>query len=242
LYRGEQQERAPSGTIHSLGKSPEHERTISMNKSLSLALAATAVAATSSAFVSTAEAGGRGGFRFHFHSVPTVYSAPSESYTPRRKTRVIVKQVTKYVEKPAPAAKTADAQGRQFDPVSKTWFDGKGQCWSGDKPFAFKTGSWFYGDARWVETSSGWGVSTGGLPQQVSCDGIKAFSAKIEQAQAKPIEAKPAKVAEASEPKTEAVEKPAKVATSSTDTPAKTSECKKYFPSVGEMVSVPCSE
>jgi hypothetical protein len=99
--------------------------------------------------------------RFHFHSVPTVYSAPSESTPRRRKTRVIVKQVTKYVEKPAPGRQDCGRQGRQFDPVSKTWFDGKGQCWSGDKPFAFKTGSWFYGDARWVETSSGWGVSTG---------------------------------------------------------------------------------
>jgi hypothetical protein len=212
-----------------------------MNKTLSLALAATAVAATSSAFVSTAEAGGRGGLRFHFHSVPTVYSSSSEDYAPRRK-RVIVKQVVKYVEKPGAAAKNADGQGRQFDPVSKTWFDGKGQCWSGDKSFAFKSGGWFYGDARWVETSSGWGVSTGALPQQVSCDGIKAFSAKIEQAQAKPVEVKPAKVAEATEPKIEAVEKPAKVATSNTDTPAKAAECKKYFPSVGEMVSVPCSE
>jgi hypothetical protein len=208
-----------------------------MNKTLSFALAATAVAATSSAFISTAEAGGRGGFRFHFHSVPTVYSAPSETYVRRRK---IVKQVSKPAEKPV--AKYEDGKGRQFDLVSKTWFDGKGQCWSGDKAFTFKSGGWFYGDARWVETSSGWGVSTGGLPQQVSCDGIKAFAAKIEQAQAKPVEAKPAKVAEITEPKTETVEKPAKVATSNTDTPAKASECKKYFPSVGEMVSVPCSE
>ncbi len=213
-----------------------------MNKTLSLALAATAIAATSTSFISTAEAGGRGGLRFHFHSVPTVYSAPSESYAPRRRTRVIVKQVTKYVEKPAAAAKNADGQGRQFDPTSKTWFDGKGQCWSGDKSFAFKSGGWFYGDARWVETSSGWGVSTGGLPQQVSCNGIKAFSAKIEQAQAKPVESKPEKVAEVVEPKTETVETPAKVATSNTEVTAKASECKKYFPSVGEMVSVPCTE
>ena len=109
-----------------------------MNKTLSLALAATAIAATSTSFISTAEAGGRGGLRFHFHSVPTVYSAPSESYAPRRRTRVIVKQVTKYVEKPAAAAKNADGQGRQFDPTSKTWFDGKGYALHGPKGmFAF---------------------------------------------------------------------------------------------------------
>jgi hypothetical protein len=76
----------------------------------------------------------------------------------------------------------------------------------------------------------------------VSCNGIKAFSAKIEQAQAKPVESKPEKVAEVVEPKTETVEKPAKVATSNTEVTAKASECKKYFPSVGEMVSVPCTE
>jgi hypothetical protein len=216
-----------------------------MNKKLTLALAGTAIAAASSTFItSTAEAGGRGGHRFHFRSVPTiVYSAPSESYTPRRRTRVIVKQVTKYVEKPAPAAKNSDAQGRQFDPTSKVWFDGKTQCWSGDKPFAFKSGSWFYGDARWIESSAGWGVSSGEVPQQVSCDGIKAFSAKIEQAQAKPaksvVEPKVEKVEQA---EVKPVEKPAKVATSSTETAAKTSDCKKYFPSVGEMVSVPCAE
>jgi len=111
------------------------------------------------------------------------------------------------------------SQGRQFDPTSKVWFDGKSQCWSGDKPFAFKSGSWFFGDARWVETSSGWGVSTGGLPQQVSCDGIKAFSTKIEQAEAKPakstVEPKVEKVEQA---EVKPVEKPAKVATSSTET------------------------
>ena len=224
-----------------------------MNKKLTLALAATAIAATSSTFITTtAEAGGRGGHRFHFrlhqfHQQQHAYRSEESYVVRRKKPKVIVKQVVKYVEKPAPARpKYSDAQGRQFDSTSKVWFDGKGQCWSGDKAFAFKSGSWFYGDARWVETSSGWGVSTGGLPQQVSCDGIKAFSAKIEQAEAKPAktvaEPKVEKVEQA-ELKAEPVQKPvARVVTSNPDTPAKASECKKYFPSVGEMVSVPCTE
>ena len=220
-----------------------------MNK-LTLALATTAIAAAaSSTLVSTAEAGGRGGHHFHFrlHQFANQQSAyrDEEAYYIRRKRKVVVKQVVKYVEKPAPAAKYSDAQGRQFDPTSKVWFDGKSQCWSGDKPFAFKSGSWFFGDARWVETSSGWGVSSGEVPQQVSCDGIKAFSAKIEQAQVKPaksvVEPKVEKVEQA-ELKTEPVQKPvARVVTSNPDTPVKVSECKKYFPSVGEMVSVPCA-
>jgi hypothetical protein len=223
-----------------------------MNKKLTLALAATAIAATSSTFITTtAEAGGRGGHRFHFrlhqfHQQQHAYRSEESYVVRRKKPKVIVKQVVKYVEKPAPAAKYSDAQGRQFDPSSKVWFDGKNQCWSGDKSFSFKSGSWFYGDARWVETTSGWGVSTGGLPQQVSCDGIKAFSSKIEQAEAKPAktvtEPKVEKVEQA-ELKPEPVQKPvARVVTSSTDAPAKASDCKKYFPSVGEMVSVPCTE
>jgi hypothetical protein len=223
-----------------------------MNKHFTLALAATAIVAASSTFITTtAEAGGRGGHRFHFrlhqfHMQQRAYRSEEDYVVRRRKPKVIVKQVVKYVEKPAPAAKYSDAQGRQFDPTSKVWFDGKSQCWSGDKSFSFKSGSWFYGDARWVETTSGWGVSTGGLPQQVSCDGIKAFSSKIEQAESKPAktvtEPKTEKVEQA-ELKSEPVQKPvARVVTSNTDTPAKSSECKKYFPSVGEMVSVPCTE
>lgn len=221
-----------------------------MNKTLTLALAATAIATASSTFfISTAEAGGRHRFHFRLHQFHMQqHSYRNEhSYVVRRaKPRVIVKKVVKYVEKPAPAAKYSDAQGRQFDPTSKVWFDGKSQCWSGDKSFSFKSGSWFYGDARWVETTSGWGVSTGGLPQQVSCDGIKAFASKIEQAEAKPAKtvAEPkAEKVEQAELKTEPVQKPvARVVTSNPDTPAKASECKKYFPSVGEMVSVPCTE
>ena len=88
-------------------------------------------------------------------------------------------------------------------------------------------------------------MSSGEVPQQVSCDGIKAFSAKIEQAQAKPaksvVEPKVEKVEQA-ELKTQPVEKPAKVATTGRETTTKATECQKYFPSVGEMVSVPCAE
>jgi len=219
---------------------------------LTLALATTAIAAAaSSTLVSTAEAGGRGGhFHFRLHQFANQQSAyrDEDDYYIRRRKKVVVKQVVKYVEKPAPkpaavVAKYVDGQGRQFDLTSKVWFDGKSQCWQGDKAFTFKNGAWSYGDARWIESSAGWGVSSGEVPQQVSCDGIKAFSAKIEQAQVKPaksvVEPKVEKVEQA---EVKPVEKPAKVATSSTETAAKTSDCKKYFPSVGEMVSVPCAE
>jgi hypothetical protein len=238
-----------------------------MNK-IALALASTAIAAAaSSTLITSAEAGGRGGhgghrFHFRFHSFP--------SYTPtyrdedtyvRRKPKVVVKYITKSAPKqtaakatPAASAKTEDSQGRMFDGVTKTWFDGKGQCWKGDKAFAYRSGSWFYGNARWVETSSGWGVSTGALPSQVSCDGIQAFSGRIQQAQ-------PNTTVAPAQPKTAQTQAPveppvAQVATAPATTtapepqanttppaaPANARECKKYFPSVGEMVTVPCTE
>lgn len=157
----------------------------------------------------------------------------------------------------ASVARFADGKGRMFDTVSKVWFDGKGQCWMGEEGFGFKSGSWFYGDARWIESSAGWGVTSGTAPEQVSCQGIKAFSGKVQEAEAKPVKAEPVKseavkkVAEVETRKVEQAEvvsepvaKPAKAATTvATDnTPAKSGECKKYFPSVGELVSVPCGE
>jgi hypothetical protein len=62
-----------------------------------------------------------------------------------------------------------------------------------DKSFAFRRRVVLQRCPR-VETSSGWGVSTGGLPQQVSCNGIKAFSAKIEWLKPS-LSSKPEKVA-----------------------------------------------
>lgn len=239
-----------------------------MNK-IALMLASTAIAAAaSSTLITSAEAGGRGGFRghgghrfhFRFHNF-SHYHAPAPTYDDfyarRRKPKTVVKYVTKTVPVPAKAAspaavKTEDRQGRMFDPVTKTWFDGKGQCWKGDKAFTFRNDGWFYGNARWVETSSGWGVSSGALPGQVSCDGIQAFSGRTQQATVAPAQPKTAQTQAPAEP-------PAQVANAPTPAPAPTPEpqantsapaapatnareCKKYFPSVGEMVTVPCAE
>ena len=238
-----------------------------MNK-IALALASTAIAAAaSSTFITSAEAGGRGGrFHFRFHNFSHFNhhhaSRPSyddDYYARRRKPKVVVKYITKSVPRATAAkattvaaAKTADSQGRMFDPVSKVWFDGKGQCWKGDKAFAYRSGSWSYGNARWVETTSGWGVTSGTLPSQVSCDGIQAFAGRIQQAQTTPAPAQP-KTTHTQAP----VEPPAQVAnapapapapepqattTTAPAAPANARECKKYFPSVGEMVTVPCTE
>lgn len=227
-----------------------------MNK-LALALTTAAIAAAaSSTFVTTAEAGRGHGHRFHFrfhhfqHHHHHAYRQEEDYYYARRRRPKIVTQVTKPVAKPVaksarPAvAKYVDGQGRQFDLTSKVWFDGKNQCWRGDQSFVLRGDSWFYGNARWVETSSGWGVSSGKVPQQVSCDGIQAFAAKIQQAQARANTpaVEPAKVATvpATPASATAPETPARA--TAPETSANARECKKYFPSVGEMVSVPCTE
>ena len=224
-------------------------------KKLTLALATTAIAAAaSSTLVSTAEAGGRGGHHLHFrlHQFALQQRAyrDEEDYYIRRKRKVVVKQVVKYVEKPAakPAvvvAKYVDGQGRQFDLTSKVWFDGKGQCWQGDKAFTFKNGAWSYGDARWIEVERRLGrvVRRGAAAGQ-----LRRHQGVRGQDRAGPGQARPKSVVDAEGREDRAggseaaSKKPAKVATSTTETTAKTSDCKKYFPSVGEMVSVPCAE
>jgi hypothetical protein len=231
-----------------------------MNK-LSLALATTAIAATSSAFISTAQAGGRG---VHFHLFQMqlqrqAYQAQEEeAYIRHRRALQAHRQIKQYkqvkqVEKPAEKApviaRYIDGKGRQFDLVSKVWFDGSNRCWMGDKPFVFKAGSWFYGDAKWIEADDSWRAASGQAPEQVSCDGIKAFAGKLQNGEIKQVaveKVEPKKV----EPKVEKAEvKPVEknvattttTATTTTAT-AKAAECKKYFPSVGEMVSVPCNQ
>lgn len=223
-------------------------------KKLTLALATTAIAAVaSSTFVTTAEAGRGGGHRFHFrfhnfhnfHQPTYRYREEAEYYVRRRRPKVVT-QMTKPVTKSArPAiAKYVDGQGRKFDLASKAWFDGKNQCWRGDQSFVFRSDSWFYGNARWVETSSGWGVSSGALPQQVSCDGIQAFAAKIQQAQtrANTPAVEPAQVATVPATPANATVPETPARATAPETSANARECKKYFPSVGEMISVPCTE
>jgi hypothetical protein len=224
-----------------------------MNKQM-IVLASLAVGAASTAFVSAAEArgGGRGG-HFHFHAsrvwTPTFEKPREEPYVVRRK--VIEKT---YVEKKTVTAsvKTVDAKGRQYDPASKVWFDGKGQCWSGKEAFALKNGVWFYGDARWYEVNGAWKTNAAEAPATIDCEASPIFAAKLQGAPKTETrktvgentgeKARPVK-------KTTAASGPAiKVAGQTAEEPArsgeapKATECKKYFPNVGEMLSVPCGK
>ena len=145
---------------------------------LPIALATLAIATVSTFALSTeadARGGHRGHFRFHhIHVGPPIYHRYEEPERVYRKPRVVRPAAV-----PAPVVKFADGEGRMFDRASKTWFDGAGSCWKGDKSFAHRGGSWFYGNARWVQTSNGWGVSSGEVPEQVDCATVKAFAGKI---------------------------------------------------------------
>jgi hypothetical protein len=216
-----------------------------MKKLLIASAAVTALCATATSFASPAEAGFRGGFRFnpffrpHFHVAPPIYSAPVEERTYRRHKSVRSKPQPK-----APLVKFADGTGRQFDPSSKVWFDGKSQCWLGRQPFTFKSGEWFYGKSRWTESNGAWTSSSDAQPELVSCESVPAFAAKAKAFAAKST---PATTKAANETKSSA---PARIKTAETDAsadtkataPAAKAECKRYFASIGQMLTVPCNE
>lgn len=225
-----------------------------------VAAAVAATAVSSLAFVPDAEArGGRGGHRghfgfHHFHAHNPIFRHEEPIYL-YRKPRVIVapRVITVAPRKALPRAvavvKYADDEGRQFDRTSKTWFDGAGECWKGDKTFAYRGSDWFYGSARWVQTSSGWGVSSGDLPAKVDCGGVKAFAGKIKPVSAAPEQPAPSVVKPAAVSK----EAPARAAQNAPAPPVSTAskvdeatanaaDCKRFLPSLGETVSVPCTQ
>jgi hypothetical protein len=161
-------------------------------------------------------------------------------------------RVEKVHKKVVPQVKFADGFGRQFDPASKVWFDGKSQCWFGKEQFTFKDGDWFYGAKEWAEFKGAWKVASGGSPELVSCESVPSFAAKATSIAAKaaaqkaenadkgatrqpaPVTPSPAKIKTAEGETAVTAQKPV--------TPAASAECKKYFPSIGQMLSVPCAE
>ena len=237
-----------------------------MNK-LALAALATAICAVAPGFVPEAEAGMRIGFGFggHRHLMfrphfpPPVYRRDDDEDERRIRRYRAARQSKpekseKVVKKVVPLVKFADGEGRQFDPASKVWFDGKSQCWSGGEQFTFKSGDWFYGKKEWAESNGAWKAASGEAPELVSCETVPSFAAKANAVAAKASQAsKKAENADkgaASQP-TPATPAPAKIKTAESDTstvsqkPVVTSssaECKKYFASVGQMITVPCED
>jgi hypothetical protein len=228
------------------------------NKSRMIALASATLAVSSSAFLATdAEAGRRGGgFRFHFghHRTWTPTFEKNHEYEPKViYRRVIEKRVIQKkpaaVAATAAAAKHADDKGREFDQASKVWFDGSGKCWSGKESFSYKSGVWFYGSARWYEAKGEWKTNAAEQPMPIDCEASPKFAGAMKPAAEKKSAGgegdKGTKVTEQATAKTQPV--PAatvktavqKVSDKAADAP-KAAECKKYFPSVGEVLTVPC--
>jgi hypothetical protein len=194
-------------------------------------------------------------FAGRFDRVPESTLEPEKHYQAERASRHVEKiiRVEKVVRKapPAPAlVKFADGFGRQFDPASKVWFDGKSQCWAGSEQFTYRSGDWFYGKKEWADANGTWKVASGRGPELVSCESVPSFAAKAEAVAAKTTTTRAGQLEQtesAASTSKSAASQPAKVTASPAvaQGPAKSAapaECKKYFPSVGLMLPVPCTE
>ncbi len=194
-------------------------------------------------------------------SEPRRYEAARPS-KPEWTEKIVKKAVplvkTEKVAKVVPLVKFADGVGRQFDPASKVWFDGKSQCWSGKEQFNVKNGDWSYGKKEWAQSNGAWKVSSGESPELVSCESVPSFAAKANAIATKTAtqngkleKAENTDKGATNQPTpTPATPSPGKIKTAEGDTSTisqkpiapVSAECKKYFPSVGQMISVPCTE
>ena len=124
----------------------------------------------------------------------------------------------------------ADADGRRYNPSRKVWFDGQGSCWSGKEAFTFKKGTWFYGDAIWAPSDTTWVASEVEQPELVSCDSDPAFAANARELAATATTSSATGPSATVAPRAEPQKAGAKTG------------CKKYFASVGQMLTVPCGD
>jgi hypothetical protein len=190
-----------------------------------------ALAAAMTTLVSTAEAGKHrgGGFRHHHRHV---YIAPvyRETY------RVVRKPAAQQPQPKVAVIRYDDGSGRVYDVASKTWHDGQNRCWSGKLGWAFKNGAWSYGTFRWYEADGTWRTNAPEAPKSVACETSPAFAGKFVptagQANGQKEMAGTAEKAQSGE---------AQVALPADGNAIKGSECKKYIPSVGETLPVPCT-
>ena len=180
------------------------------------------------------------------------YQATHHSKPVKTKKVVTVKKVVPLVKfekviKKVPLVKFADGFGRQFDPTSKVWFDGRSQCFSGKEQFTFKNNAWSYGGSKWKESNGIWKTTSADVPQLVSCQSVPTFAAKAGAFAAQTAKREESSKGAVEQPKTPPAIVP-QVTTAEGETsepgesaPAPT-ECKKYFPSIGQMLLVPCGE
>jgi hypothetical protein len=144
-----------------------------------------------------------------------------------RRTRSVRRKASAQVDT---LVRFAGPEGRSYHPSSKVWFDGKSSCWSGKEAFTFKKGVWHYGGAVWAQSGAAWSAAEGAQPELVSCDSDPAFAAHAREYAATATTSSTAGTT---------------VTATSAPEPQKAgikTGCKKYFPSVGQMLTVPCGD
>jgi hypothetical protein len=137
-----------------------------------------------------------------------------------------------------PTVRYADGLGRVYDAASGVWHDGQNNCWAGKSPWTFKSGSWFYGSARWYPSNGTWLTNAAEAPSPIDCKSSPAFAAKaagLKELGGYADQGEPADPGRA--PIAAAKVEPAGPQT----TNASSGTCKKYFPNLGEMLPVPCT-
>jgi hypothetical protein len=169
-------------------------------------------------------------------------SIVSSSYKTEELRAKLIKPVVLPTDK-GPILKYVDGKGRVYDLASKVWCDGNNHCWTGKLAWTFKDGAWFYGTSRWYEVNDIWKTDATEAPTVVDCETIPVFATlkpTTEQAVARKEidnEGSQSKDATAAAAPIKTVDTtPAQQGAAG----AKATDCKKYFPSVGGMVSVPC--
>lgn len=155
-----------------------------MRKSLiALAVAGFAVATTSVGVATPAQAKGKG-FGIGLGVGLVVGGIIASQHHHHHQRRVVTQPrpyptATRPQAPAAPVVRTADDQGRFYDTASKTWFDGRSQCFTGPAGWTFKSGGWFYGTANWGEKDGLWQASTGAMPTPVECTSVPAVAARL---------------------------------------------------------------
>jgi hypothetical protein len=256
LFHVEQRQKAHAATIASMIDPLVGPMERKMKKTLMIVASAVVAAATSLSPAAQAKGGGGhsggGGMKLGGSSAMKFSSGPSQNHHPhfrvfRRDTivtpvykaeEVTTKRIKPVLVSAAPIIRYADGNGHVYDVASKVWCDGNKHCWTGQLVWAYRDGTWFYGTSRWYEADGVWKTDAADGPTAVDCETIPVF------ASLKPTtEQQVARSDGESEPSrdTPAVVIPVKTVDKSPATvAAKPADCKKYFPSVGEMVSVPC--
>ena len=134
-------------------------------------------------------------------------------------------------------ARYEDGMGRVYDVASKVWHDGESRCWSGSQAWTFRSGSWFYGSHRWTEADGAWRTAAPDAPVETDCASVPAFAAKVapkvtQSSGSEKLGPKSGPIQTAEQPQVE----PASI-----DLPGgKAGECKRYVPSLGKSLPVPC--